>query len=87
MLVRSFRTVLQGAPEAARAAWRGRLAALLPGLALSAAVTLAAIALQAAEAEVFGRAWLESLVLAILIGALVRSLWRVTFGEGGAHAR
>jgi uncharacterized integral membrane protein (TIGR00698 family) len=48
---------------------------LAPGLLLCAAVVLVAETLQAAEAALFGRAWLESLVLAILIGTLVRSLW------------
>jgi uncharacterized integral membrane protein (TIGR00698 family) len=48
---------------------------LLPGLALCAAVTLAAIALQNVEARAFGRPYLEALVLAILLGTLVRSLW------------
>jgi uncharacterized integral membrane protein (TIGR00698 family) len=48
---------------------------VLPGLLLCAAVVLAAEALQALEVALFGRAWLESLVLAILIGTGVRSLW------------
>ena len=49
--------------------------ALLPGVLLAVAVTVAASALQAVEARLFGRAWLEALVLAILIGTLVRSVW------------
>ncbi|MDN3566033.1 YeiH family protein [Paeniroseomonas aquatica] len=48
---------------------------VLPGLLLCAAVTLAAMALQAAEEVMFGRAWLEALVLAILIGTAVRTAW------------
>jgi len=48
---------------------------LAPGVALCAAVSLVAAGLQAAEVAVFGRAWLESLVLAILLGTLVRTLW------------
>ena len=48
---------------------------LLPGLGLCIAVTAAAFALQALEAALFGRAWLEALVLAILIGTTVRSVW------------
>ena len=47
----------------------------LPGLALCGAVTAAAYALEAGESALFGRAWLESLVLAILVGTAVRSLW------------
>jgi uncharacterized integral membrane protein (TIGR00698 family) len=39
------------------------------------AVTIAAMLLERVEAAVFGRAWLESLVLAILIGVIVRTLW------------
>ena len=52
-----------------------RLIALLPGLLLAAAVTGAALLVQLGEERVFGRAWLEALVLAILIGAAVRSAW------------
>lgn len=48
---------------------------LAPGLLLCAAVVAAAEVLQAAERAVFGQAWVESLVLAILIGTVVRSLW------------
>ena len=48
---------------------------LLPGLALSAGVTVGAYALEAGERLVFGRAGLEALVLAILLGTLVRSVW------------
>jgi uncharacterized integral membrane protein (TIGR00698 family) len=48
---------------------------LLPGLALCAAVTLAAMALQMIEDRALGRPYLEALVLAILLGTLVRSLW------------
>jgi uncharacterized integral membrane protein (TIGR00698 family) len=49
----------------------------LPGLCLCGAVTLAAYALEAVETLVFGRAWLESLVLAILLGAGIRTLHRL----------
>lgn len=48
---------------------------VLPGVALCVAVTLAALALEHAEAALFGRAWLEALVLAILIGTAVRTAW------------
>ncbi len=51
-------------------AWR-----LAPGVLLCALVTASAFALQAAEARVFGRAWLEALVLAILIGVALRTAW------------
>ncbi|WP_294332293.1 putative sulfate exporter family transporter [uncultured Sphingomonas sp.] len=48
---------------------------VLPGLALCLAVTGAAFVLQRIEEAVFGRAWLEALVLAILIGTAVRTAW------------
>jgi uncharacterized integral membrane protein (TIGR00698 family) len=49
---------------------------LLPGLLLCLGVTLAAVALAHLEEAVFGRAWLESLVLAILLGTVVRTAWK-----------
>lgn len=51
------------------------LRALLPGLALCLAVTGVAFALDRLEAHLFGRDWIESLVLAILIGTLVRTVF------------
>jgi uncharacterized integral membrane protein (TIGR00698 family) len=48
----------------------------LPGLLLCALVTAGAFALEAAESRLFGRAWLESLVLAILLGSAVRTFHR-----------
>lgn len=48
---------------------------LLPGVLLCAGVTLAAVALARIEAALFGRAWLEALVLAILLGAAIRTAW------------
>ena len=58
--------------RSASASWVARH---LPGLTLCGAVTLAAMLLQAAEQRMFGRAWLESLVLAILVGAALRTAW------------
>jgi uncharacterized integral membrane protein (TIGR00698 family) len=59
---------------------------VVPGLLLCGAVTLAAFALEAAETRVFGRAWLESLVLAILLGTGVRTLHRLhPRFESGIH--
>lgn len=49
----------------------------LPGLALCIAVAVAARGLEALEAAWLGRAWLDSLVLAILVGTAVRSTTRV----------
>jgi uncharacterized integral membrane protein (TIGR00698 family) len=49
---------------------------ILPGLFLSLAVTLAAEVGEHVETLLFGRAWLEALVLAIIIGALWRHFAR-----------
>jgi uncharacterized integral membrane protein (TIGR00698 family) len=51
------------------------MAGLVPSLALCVAVSLVASVLQSLEIRLFGRAWLESLVLAILAGAAVRIAW------------
>lgn len=48
---------------------------ILPGLGLCVAVTGAAYALQGGEQLLLGRVWLEALVLAILVGTIVSSLW------------
>ncbi|MCQ8277459.1 putative sulfate exporter family transporter [Acetobacteraceae bacterium KSS8] len=53
-------------------AWAGRI---LPGLGLSLSVTFLAVLLAAIERKLFGAAWLEPLVLAILIGAAIRTGW------------
>ncbi|BCP55293.1 UPF0324 membrane protein [Kaistia sp. 32K] len=52
------------------------LHSLAPGLALTAAVAVAALGLQSLEAAWLGRAWLDGVVLAILIGVAVRSCWK-----------
>ncbi len=46
-----------------------------PGVLLCLAVTAMAMALQAVEARMFGRSWLEALVLAILLGTAIRTAW------------
>lgn len=48
---------------------------LVPGVGLCILVAAAAIALERFEASVLGRAWLEALVLAILLGTALRSYW------------
>ncbi|MDI1327671.1 MAG: putative sulfate exporter family transporter [Brevundimonas sp.] len=48
---------------------------LFPGLIACVAVTVAAIAVQALELRLFGRGWIDAIVLAILIGAAVRFVW------------
>jgi uncharacterized integral membrane protein (TIGR00698 family) len=52
-----------------------RLMSLVPGLSLCLLVTLAAELLQRVEAAWFGGTWLEALVLAILVGTIVRTAW------------
>ena len=49
----------------------------LPGLALCGLVTITAYALERIESAVLGRAWLESLVLSILIGTAIRTFHRL----------
>lgn len=53
----------------------GRAAALLPGVVLCGIVSAVAVGLEWVEAAAFGRAWLEALVIAILIGAALRTWW------------
>ena len=48
---------------------------IAPGLALCIAIAVAATLLGDAELALAGRAWIEPLVLAILIGAAVRTAW------------
>lgn len=62
---------------------RSNFSRILPGLILCLLVSIAAYALEHIEAHYFGRAWLESIVLAILIGAAVRSLFSLS---GRYHA-
>jgi uncharacterized integral membrane protein (TIGR00698 family) len=52
-----------------------RIAQLAPGIALCAAIALAAMGLQWVEEHWAGRPWLEALVIAILLGTIVRTLW------------
>ena len=52
--------------------WPGRV---VPGLLLCIGVTLSAIGLERIEARLAGAAWLEALVLAILVGTAIRTTW------------
>jgi len=54
---------------------KDKLIRLLPGLALSAAISFAAIGLQHLEEAWTGRPWLEALVIAILLGTIIRTAW------------
>lgn len=51
------------------------LRGLGPGILVCGLVSACALLLQGFEVRLFGRAWLESLVIAILLGATVRALW------------
>ena len=51
------------------------LAALLPGLALCAGVTVAAVLVQRVEEHLTGHPYVEALVVAILTGTAIRSAW------------
>ena len=48
---------------------------IVPGLLLCIVVSAVALALDWAEAALVGRAWIDALVLAIVVGTVVRSLW------------
>ena len=52
-----------------------QLRRLLPGILLCVAITGVAILLQAVEVRFVGQAYLEALVLAILVGVAVRTAW------------
>ena len=53
----------------------GTVSALLPGVGLCALVTMAAFVLEHGERLVFGRSWLAALVVAIVVGTALRSVW------------
>jgi len=50
-------------------------ARLAPGIALCGAIALAAIGLQRIEEHWTGRPWLEAIVIAILLGTILRTFW------------
>lgn len=52
-----------------------RAAKFIPGIALCAGISAAAIGLQMIEEHWTGRPWIEALVIAILLGTVVRTLW------------
>ena len=55
--------------------WARAVSGLAPGLVLCGLIAVGAYALQAVEARLFGRPWLEALVLAILLGTVIRTVW------------
>nr|WP_321360976.1 putative sulfate exporter family transporter [uncultured Hyphomonas sp.] len=52
-----------------------RTRSIMPGLVLAALIALLAAGLQVAEVQVFGRAWFEALVLAILLGVAFHTIF------------
>jgi uncharacterized integral membrane protein (TIGR00698 family) len=64
------------APEiSARTGTRWSGARIFPGVLLCVAITAVSIRLQSLETLVFGRSWLEALVIAILLGTAIRTFW------------
>ena len=53
----------------------GWVARLVPGVALCAAVTLVAVGLQAVEVQTLGHPYIEAIVIAILLGTAIRTIW------------
>jgi uncharacterized membrane protein YadS len=49
---------------------------LLPGIVLCIAITVAATLLEAVEVHFVGQPYLEALVLAILLGVVIRTVWK-----------
>jgi uncharacterized integral membrane protein (TIGR00698 family) len=53
----------------------GRVAGLMPGVGLSAVITLVSVGIQYGEEHVFSHPYLEALVIAILLGMAIRTVW------------
>jgi uncharacterized integral membrane protein (TIGR00698 family) len=53
----------------------GRLAALIPGIVLCVLLTLVSMGIQGAEERILGHPYIEALVIAILLGMVIRSIW------------
>jgi uncharacterized integral membrane protein (TIGR00698 family) len=66
-----------GAKPIARRAWSAavHVTAVLPGTLLSMAIGVAAMVLDGIASRLLTRSWLEALVLAIILGAIVRTIW------------
>jgi uncharacterized integral membrane protein (TIGR00698 family) len=61
--------------------WRAavaRVTGLLPGVALSAVVTLVSLGIQHFEERVFSHPYIEALVIAIVLGMAIRTAWEPT---------
>ena len=70
-------------PETVELGWHARLAAapsdvinVVPGLLVCFAVTAIAVVLQGVEEQILGHPYIEALVVAILLGIAVRSVWQ-----------
>ncbi len=61
--------------KAARPGLAARLGGLLPGVSLSILITLVSIGIQSLEQRAFGHPYLEALVIAIVLGMVVRTAW------------
>jgi uncharacterized integral membrane protein (TIGR00698 family) len=62
-------------PDAVRSAATARIKVLMPGLGLSMLVSLVSLGIQHLEERVFSHPYLEALVIAILIGIAIRTVW------------
>ena len=62
-------------PKTPRAVTPDYVAALLPGILLCIVVTLTSMGVQHVEEGVFGHPYIEALVIAILLGMAIRTLW------------
>jgi uncharacterized integral membrane protein (TIGR00698 family) len=52
-----------------------RIASLIPGVALCVLITLVAVSIQAAEETTVGHPYVEAIVVAILLGMAIRTVW------------
>ncbi len=73
MTAKGTLTATEGAAQPRMAA--GRIAPLLPGILVCLAVTLAALAVQAIEERATGHPYVEALVIAIMLGIALRTVW------------
>jgi hypothetical protein len=64
--------------ECEGAMYRQTIRPLIPGITLSVGVAALATVLEHLEAITFGGQWLEALVLAIIVGTVVRTAWSPT---------
>jgi uncharacterized integral membrane protein (TIGR00698 family) len=54
---------------------RQQITQIIPGVALSAAISMLALGLERLEIAVFGASWVDGLVFAILAGTLLHTVW------------